>query len=67
VIRPANSRFTTLLEYRTYFLIRRQLTYTPEEARRSHCFNKRLYGAFHGQQPFTGALPLSILTFLMTF
>ena len=32
VIRPANSRFKTLLDYRTYFLIRRQLTYTPKEA-----------------------------------
>jgi len=67
VIRPANSRFKTLLDYRTYFLIRRQLTYTPKEAQRSHCLNKRLDGAFHGQQPFTGALPLGIFTFLTTF
>ena len=50
VIRPANSRFKTLLDYRTYFLIRRQLTYTPEEAQRSHRLNKRLDGAFHRQQ-----------------
>jgi len=48
VIRPANSRFKTLLDYRKYFLIRRQLTYTPKEAQRSHCLNKRLYGAVHG-------------------
>ena len=67
VIRPANSRFKTLLDYRTYFLIRRQLTYTPKEAQRSHRLNKRLDGAFHGQQPFTGALPLGIFTFLTTF
>jgi len=67
VIRPANSRFKTLLDYRTYFLIRRQLTYTPEEAERSHRLNKRLDGAFLGQQPFTGALPLGIFTFLTTF
>jgi len=53
VIRPANSRFKTLLDYRTYFLIRRQLTYTPKEAKRSHRLNKRLDGAFHGQRPFT--------------
>jgi len=32
VIRSANSCFKTLLNYRTYFLIRRQLTYTPKEA-----------------------------------
>jgi len=57
VIRPANSRFKTLLDYRKYFLSRRQLTYTPKEAQRSHRLNKRLDGAFHGQQPFTGALP----------
>jgi len=50
VIRPANSRFKTLLDYRTYFLIRHQLTYTPKEAQRSHRLNKRLDGAFHGQQ-----------------
>jgi len=67
VIRPANSRFKTLLDYRTYFLIRRQLTYTPKEAQRSHRLNKCLDGAFHGQQPFAGALPLGIFTFLTTF
>jgi len=67
VIRPADSRFKTLLDYRTYFLIRRQLRYTPKEAQRSHRLNKRLEGAFHGQQPFTGALPLGIFTFLTTF
>jgi len=67
VIRSANSRFKTLLDYMTYFLIRRQLTYTPKEAQRSHRLNKRLHGAFHGQQPFTGALPFGIFTFLTTF
>jgi len=67
VIRPANSRFKTLLEYRTYFLIRCQLTYTPREAQRSHCFNKRSDGAFHGQQPLTGALLFGIFRFLTTF
>jgi len=53
-------------QYRTYFLIRRQLTYTPKEAQRSHRLNKLLDGAFHGQQPFTKALPLGIFTFLTT-
>jgi len=67
VIRPANSRFKTLLDYRTYFLIRRQLAYTPKEAQRSHLLNKSLDVAFHGQQPFTGALPSGIFTFLTTF
>jgi len=67
LIRPANSRFNTLLNYRTYFLMRRQLTFTPKKTQRSHRLNKRLDGAFHGQQPFTGALPLGIFTFLTTF
>jgi len=67
VIRQATSRFKTLLDYRTYFLIRRQLTYTPKEAQRSHRLNKRLDRAFHGQQPFTGALPFGIFMFLTTF
>jgi len=66
-MRPANSRFKTILDYMTYFLIRSQLTYTPKEVQRSHGLNNRLYGAFHGQQPFTGALPLGIFTFLTTF
>jgi len=67
VIRPANSHFKTLLDYRTHFLIRRQLTFPPKEAQRSHRLNKRLDGAFHGQQPFRGALPRGIFTFLTTF
>jgi len=67
VIRPANSRFKTFLDDRSYFLIRRQLTCTPKEAQRSHRLNKRLDGAFHGQQPFTGALPLGIFTLLKSF
>jgi len=67
VIHPANSRFKTLPDYRTYFLIRRQVTYTHKEAQRSHRLNKHLDGAFHWQQPFTGALPLGIFTFLTTF
>jgi len=67
VIRPANSRFKTLLDYRTCFLIRRQLAYTPKEAHRSHLLNERLDGTFYGHQPFTRALPLGIFTFLTTF
>jgi len=67
VIRPAHSRFKTLLDYMTSFLIRNQLTYTPTEAQRSHRLNYRLDGGFQGQQQFTGALPLGIFTFLTTF
>jgi len=66
-IRPASSRFKTLLNYRTSFLIRRRLIYTPKEAQRPHRLNKCLDGAFHWQQPLTGALPLGIFTFLTTF
>jgi len=29
-MRPADSRFKTLLDYQAHFLIRRQLTYTPK-------------------------------------
>ena len=32
VIRPANGRFKTPLDFRTYFLIRSQVTYTPKQA-----------------------------------
>jgi len=67
VIRPANSRFMTLFEFRTYFLLRRQLTYTPKEASRSHRLNNRLDGAFHEQHPFTGDLLVGIFKFLATF
>ena len=67
MIGPANSRFKTLLDCRAYFLIRRQLMYTPKEAQRSHRLIKSLHGAFHGQQPFTGSLPLGTFTFLTTF
>jgi len=67
VIRTANSCFKMLLDYGTYFFLPRQLTYTPKEAQRSHRLNKHLDAAFHGQQPFTGALPLGIFTFLTTF
>ena len=67
LIHPANSRFKTLLDCRTDFLLRRQLTYLPKETQRSHRLNKRLDGAFHGQQPFTGALPLGIFRLLTTF
>jgi len=48
-------------------MLQRQLTYTPKEAQMSDLLNKRLDGAFHGQQPFTGVLPLGIFTFLTTF
>jgi len=41
VIRPAKSCFNTLLNYRKYFLIRLQLTYTHKEAQRSHRLNRR--------------------------
>jgi len=47
--------------------MRRQLTYTPKEAQRSHILNKRLDDAFLEQQPFTEALSLGIFTFLTTF
>ena len=67
LIHPANSRFKTLLDCRTDFLLRRQLTYLPKEAQRSHRLNKRLDGAFHGQQPFAGALPPGIFRLLTTF
>jgi len=36
VIRPSNSRFKSLLEYRTYFLIRRDLSLPPSLVKRTH-------------------------------
>jgi len=67
VIRAANSRFKSLLDYRTYFLIRRDLTYSLEQVERAHKMNRRLDGAFQGQEPSNGAVPLNIFTFLTTF
>ena len=67
VIRPANSRFKSLLDYRTYFLRRRSLAYPPALVEKTHKMNKRLDGALQGQDPFTGADPLGVFTFLTTF
>jgi len=67
VIRPSNSRFKSLLDYRTYFLIRRDLSLPPFLVDKTHKMNRRLDGAFQGQEPFTGTSPLGVFTFLTTF
>jgi len=67
VIRPSNSRFKSLLDYRTYFLIRRDLSLPPSLVEKTHKMNRRLDGAFQGQEPFTGTSLLSVFTFLTTF
>ena len=67
VIRPANSRFKSLLDYRTYFLARRSTAYPPSLVEKAHKMNRRLDGAFQGQEPFTGSDPLGVFTFLTTF
>jgi len=46
VIRPSNSRFKSLLDYRTYFLIRRDLSLPPSLVEKTHKMNRRLDGAF---------------------
>ena len=67
VIRPSNSRFKSLLDYRTYFLIRRDLSLPPSLVEKTHKMNRRLDGAFQGREPFTGTSPLGVFTFLATF
>jgi len=67
VIRPANSRFATLMDYRTYFLVRRDVSYPPSLVKKAHKMNRYLEGAFQGQEPFTGASSLGVFTFLTTF
>jgi len=67
VIRPCNSRFKSLLNYRTYFLIRSDLSLPPSLVEKTHKMNRRLDGAFQGQEPFTGTSPLGAFTFLTTF
>jgi len=67
VNRPSNSLFKSLLDYRTYFLIRRDLSVPPSLVEKTHKKNRRLDGAFQGQEPFTGTNPLGVFTFLTTF
>jgi len=67
VIRLTNSRFKALLDYRTFFLIRRSATYPPSLVEKAHKMNRRLDGVFQGQKTFTGVDPLGVFTFLTTF
>jgi len=67
VIRPSNSRFKSLLDYRTYFLIRRDLSLPPFLVEKTHMMNCRLDGSFQGQELFTGTCPLGVFTSLTTF
>jgi len=55
------------MDYRTYFLVRRDLSYRPSLVEKAHKMNRRLDGAFQGQEPFTGTSPLGVFTFLTTF
>jgi len=67
VIRPSNSRFKSLLDYRTYFLIRRDLSLPPSLEEKTHKRTRRLDGSSQEQEPFTGTSPLGVFTFLSTF
>jgi len=67
VIRTSYSRFKSLLDYRTYFLIRRDLSLPPALVQETQKMKRRLDGAFQGQEPFTGTSPLGVFTFLTTF
>jgi len=67
VIRSSNSRFKSLLDYRTYFLIRRDLSLPPSLVEKTHKMNRRMDGALQGQEPFPGTSPLGVFTFLTTF
>jgi len=67
ITRPSSSRFKSLLDYRTYFLMRRDLSLPPSLVKKTHKMNRRLDGAFQGQEPFTGTSPLGVFTCLTTF
>jgi len=67
VIRPSNSRFKSLLDYRTYFLIRRDLSLPPSLVDKTHKMSRRRSGAFQGQEPFTGTSPRGLFTFFKIF
>jgi len=67
VIRPSNSRFKSLLDYRTCFLIRRDLSLPPALAEKTHKMNLRLDGAFQEREPFMVTSPLGVFTFMTTF
>jgi len=67
VIRPCNIRSKSLLDYRTYFLILRDLSLPPSLVEKTRKMNRRLDGAFQGQEPLTGTSPLGVFTFLTTF
>jgi len=67
VIRPSNSRFRSLLDYRIYFLIRRDLSLPPSLVEKTHKMSRRLDGAFQGQEPLTSTSPLGVFTFLTNF
>jgi len=66
-IRAANTRFRSLLDYRTYFVLDTRLAYPPWMGRKAQKVNKSLDGGFQGIAPFTGADPLAVFTFLSTF
>lgn len=66
VIRPSNSRFKSLMDYRRYFLLRRDTACPPSLVDKMHKMNRRPEGAFQGQEVFMGILPLGIFAFLTT-
>jgi len=66
VIRPSNSRFKPPLDCPTYFLIRRDLSLPTSLVEKTQKMNRRLDGAFQGQEPFTGISPLGVFFFLTT-
>jgi len=66
-VRAANSRFRSLLDCRTYFLLYKRLAYPPRLVRKAQKVSKSLDGALQGIDPCTGADPLAVFTFLSTF
>jgi len=67
VIRPSNSRFKSLLDHGTYFLIRRDQSLPASLVDKTHKMNRRLDGAFKGRDPFKGTNPLGVFIFVTTF
>jgi len=67
VIRPSDSRCKSVLDYRTYFVIRRDRSLPSSLVEKAHKMSRRLDGAFQRKEPFTGTSPLGVFTFLKTF
>lgn len=67
VIRPVNSRFKSLLEYRAYFLLRLSTKYNTAMVKGTSRMNRRVDGEVQGQDSFSVGDTCGVFTSLTTF